>query len=365
MSDVHDVKTVLELQAVTKQYGSGLPPAVDGVDLTVRKGEFVTLLGPSGSGKTTTLNMIAGFTSPTSGQILLDGRDLKEVPPHLRNLGMVFQNYGLFPHMTVWDNVAFPLVERKLPKREIRQKVAASLAMVDLSDFGSRRPRELSGGQQQRVALVRALVFGPPLLLMDEPLGALDKRLREHLQLEIRRIHRDLGITFLFVTHDQEEAMTMSDTVVVFNRGRIEQVGTPAELYRRPASRFVAEFVGDSNVIEGSLERRGQVWTLTTGDGPVVLHDWVAPAGTASGDACLLFRPEDVLIHGEADGDGWKGEIREVAYLGSEERVIVETATGATLRVRLTGAELNQRRRVGDHVRLEFMAANAWLLPRG
>ncbi|MFD2353938.1 ABC transporter ATP-binding protein [Nonomuraea ferruginea] len=227
-----DTDLALELRGVSKQYPGTDTAAVSGVDLQIRRGEFVTFLGPSGSGKTTTLNMIAGFISPTAGEIVLHGRNIADLPPHQRNLGMVFQNYALFPHMSVWDNVAFPLVERKYPKDQIRERVRAALEMVNLTGFEKRRPRELSGGQQQRVALTRALVFDPPILLMDEPLSALDKKLRQRLQLEIKRVHREVGITFLFVTHDQEEAMALSDRVVVFDQGRIEQVGTPDELYR-------------------------------------------------------------------------------------------------------------------------------------
>jgi spermidine/putrescine ABC transporter ATP-binding subunit len=361
-----DPDVVLELQKVCKQYAGTDTPAVEEIDLSVRKGEFVTFLGPSGSGKTTTLNMIAGFITPSSGRILINGRDIADLPPHKRNLGMVFQNYALFPHMTVWDNVAFPLVERKVAKETIRTKVAAALEMVHLTGFEKRRPRELSGGQQQRVALTRALVFDPPILLMDEPLGALDKKLRQRLQLEIKRVHRELGITFLFVTHDQEEAMALSDTVVVFDRGGIQQIGTPDELYRRPRSRFVAEFLGDSNLLEGALRRDGASWVLEAKDGPIHLDGWAAPEDVNPGEHCLMFRPEDVLISDSADAaDDWKATVREVVYLGSEERVIVATESGASITVRLSGDALRHRPEVGQTVALRFSARNAWLIPPG
>ena len=221
--------------------------AVDGVSLDVRSGEFLTLLGPSGSGKTTTLMMIAGFETPTAGDIAIDGKSVVAMPPYRRNIGMVFQSYALFPHLTVADNIGFPLKQRGVPKDERARLVAEALELVHLPGYGSRYPRQLSGGQQQRVAVARAVVFKPRLLLMDEPLGALDKQLRENLQLEMRHLHADLGITFIYVTHDQEEALTMSDRIAVMNDGKVAQVGRPEDLYDRPTSRFVAGFIGESN----------------------------------------------------------------------------------------------------------------------
>ncbi|WP_055478473.1 ABC transporter ATP-binding protein [Sphaerimonospora mesophila] len=355
-----DTDLALKLRGVSKQYPGTDAAAVSGVDLDIRRGEFVTFLGPSGSGKTTTLNMIAGFISPTGGQILLDGKDIADLPPHRRNLGMVFQNYALFPHMSVWDNVAFPLVERKYPKEQIRERVRAALEMVNLTGFEKRRPRELSGGQQQRVALTRALVFDPPILLMDEPLSALDKKLRQRLQLEIKRVHREVGITFLFVTHDQEEAMALSDRVVVFDHGRIEQVGTPDELYRRPATRFVAEFLGDSNLIDGRLVTSDGTVALEAPEGRIPL---AGPPAPSDGEHCVMFRPEDVRVtSGEDDAAAWKGTVREVVYLGSERRVIVTTETGRDVTARTSG-ETTGVPRVGDAVGLRFSASNAWLIP--
>ncbi|RRD34977.1 ABC transporter ATP-binding protein [Leucobacter sp. OH2974_COT-288] len=237
----------IRLEGVSKHYPKSI--ALDDVSLDIKAGEFMTFLGPSGSGKTTTLNLIAGFAQLTTGGIYIDDELMNEVPVHKRDLGIVFQHYALFPHLTVNANVAFPLRECKVAKAEIATRVAQALEVAGLSGFGERFPHELSGGQQQRVALARALVFEPRVLLLDEPLGALDKKLREQLQLELRRIHREIGRTFIFVTHDQEEALTLSDRIAVFNHGKIEQVGTAKELYETPKTRFVAEFIGDSTVV--------------------------------------------------------------------------------------------------------------------
>src|SRR5580658_6506385 len=233
------------LSGLEKRYGS--VGAVCGVSLDIRSGEFLTLLGPSGSGKTTTLMMIAGFETPTGGDIAIDGTSVVAMPPYRRNIGMVFQNYALFPHLTVADNIGFPLKQRGVGKAERAKLVGEALELVHLPGYGERYPRQLSGGQQQRVAFARAIVFKPRLLLMDEPLGALDKQLRENLQLEMRRLHADLGITFIYVTHDQEEALIMSDRIAVMNEGRIVQLGKPEQLYDRPCDQFVASFIGESN----------------------------------------------------------------------------------------------------------------------
>ena len=243
---------LVQFKGVQKTY-DGLSLVVRNLDLDIRRGEFLSLLGPSGSGKTTTLMMLAGFESPTAGEILLDGRPITKTPPHKRNFGMVFQNYALFPHMTVAANVAYPLTVRKVPKADIDKRVARALDMVQLGGKGDRFPSQLSGGQQQRVALARALVFEPQLVLMDEPLGALDKQLREHMQIELKELHRQLGVTFVYVTHDQGEALTMSDRVAVFNDGLIQQIDIVDRLYETPSNRFVAGFVGDSTVLEGTL----------------------------------------------------------------------------------------------------------------
>ncbi|PDQ34551.1 MAG: polyamine ABC transporter ATP-binding protein [Candidatus Lumbricidophila eiseniae] len=285
------------LDGVTKRYPTSL--ALDDITLHVRAGEFLTLLGPSGSGKTTLLNLIAGFIELTAGSIHLDGRRINDVPVHKRGLGIVFQHYALFPHLTVSDNIAFPLTRRKMPKEQIRELVNAELATAGLSGYGKRFPRELSGGQQQRVALARALVFKPEVLLLDEPLGALDKNLRERLQLEIRRIHREVGRTFVFVTHDQEEALTLSDRIAVFNEGRIEQVGTAQELYERPVSLFVAEFIGESTVVP---ETTGDMaWVIRPEKAKLLEPHSEVPGGCLTADVMIQ---QSVYL-----GSGWKHEI--------------------------------------------------------
>ncbi|MDQ2805105.1 MAG: ATP-binding cassette domain-containing protein, partial [Pseudomonadota bacterium] len=243
---------IVTFRGVSKSY-DGLARVVHSLDLDIARGEFLTLLGPSGSGKTTSLMMLAGFEAPSEGDITLNGRSLASVPPHRRNIGMVFQSYALFPHLTVAGNLAYPLRMRRLPKSEIAPRVARALDMVRLGAFAGRQPASLSGGQQQRVALARALVFEPDLILMDEPLGALDKQLREHMQIEIKHLQRQLGVTVVYVTHDQSEALTMSDRVAVFNAGRIEQIDPPTQLYEAPQTEFVARFVGESNTLRGTL----------------------------------------------------------------------------------------------------------------
>jgi putative spermidine/putrescine transport system ATP-binding protein len=279
----------LRLRDLVKSY-DGVSPAVAGISIDIARGELVTFLGPSGSGKTTTLLMIAGFETPTAGSIELAGRDLTRVKPYRRNIGIVFQNYALFPHMTVARNVAFPLRMRGRPRAEIEARVATLLDLVGLRELADRSPRQLSGGQQQRVALARALVFEPEVLLLDEPLGALDKTLREQMQVEIRRIHRALRVTTVYVTHDQTEAMTMSDRIVVFNRGVIEQAGPPLEIYRRPATRFVGEFVGDSNFFAG---------TVTDAPAGRVRLDRLDTTITVAGDPGRPGERVDVLIRPE------------------------------------------------------------------
>ncbi|TGN65059.1 ABC transporter ATP-binding protein [Nocardioides eburneiflavus] len=314
----------LTLNGLTKRYGS--VTALDNVDLTIAPGEFMTFLGPSGSGKTTTLNLIAGFVEPDDGQILMGDRSLVGIPPHRRNIGVVFQNYALFPHLRVTDNVAFPLKQRKLKKSEITRKVGAILETVGLSHLASRYPRELSGGQQQRVALARALVFDPQLLLLDEPLGALDKRLREGLQLEIKRIHQEVGVTFIFVTHDQEEALVMSDRIAVFNEGGLEHVATAHELYENPRTLFAAQFLGNSNVMRGSLVQDGDDMRFS-GDG----FNLRAPAtGASAGErAALVIRPEQLRVvpagHVVADNlNSLTGTVSNVIYLGGRQRLIID-----------------------------------------
>ena len=317
----HDGRGAVVLENLSKHYQS--IKAIRDVSLSAEPGQFVTLLGPSGSGKTTTLMAIAGFTIPSSGRILLDGQDITWLPPNRRNLGMVFQHYALFPNMTVAQNVAFPLAVRRRPKVEIDDRVGAALQMVKLDEFGQRYPRQLSGGQQQRVALARAIVFAPNVLLMDEPLGALDKNLRDHMQSEIRRIHQELKTTVFYVTHDQEEALSMSDVIVVMRDGGIEQIGTPKELYEHPRNAFVATFIGGANVLRGTLERNGEAAALRHASGqllPIRLPD-----GAAGSQISIAVRPEKMRLHGsDAAGEGrLSGVLREVTYLGGMTRLRV------------------------------------------
>jgi putative spermidine/putrescine transport system ATP-binding protein len=324
----------LTLSGLVKRYEDSV--AVAGVSLEIPAGEFVTLLGPSGSGKTTTLNMIAGFIDVDEGQIEMDGDAIDRVPAHKRNIGVVFQHYALFPHMTVADNVAFPLKRRRVPKADRARRIEEVLELVRMTDFADRYPRQLSGGQQQRVALARALVFNPRLLLMDEPLGALDKKLREWLQLEFKRIHQELGITFVYVTHDQEEALVLSDRIAVFNHGKIEQVGTATDLYERPETLFVAEFIGESNCFAGRYRRDGNFGIVASEQlelrGPAVTD-------TANQDAVLVVRPERVSIRREgvtptASANVLQGTVKQVIYLGSARKTEVVLSDGRELVVR-------------------------------
>jgi spermidine/putrescine transport system ATP-binding protein len=342
----------IELVGVEKQFSSahGDVRAVEHVNLRIDEGEFFSLLGPSGCGKTTTLRMIAGFEEPTSGQILLHGRDMVGVPPYRRDVNMVFQQYALFPHMDVFENVAFGLRRKKVPKDEIRRRVAEALHLVELEGREQRRPRQLSGGQQQRVALARALVNRPRALLLDEPLGALDLKLRQAMQLELKRIQREVGITFVYVTHDQEEALTMSDRLVVMNAGRIEQLGSPRELYERPGTRFVANFIGTSNIVSGRLERRGDGWALAGlgSDERVLVQADAVPPGQ---EAEVAVRPEKIVLRAETDPPpsgscALRAKVTEVVYLGTSTQYRTVTDAGRPMAVyrqnaaSTTGAEV-------------------------
>src|SRR5499433_3593764 len=286
----------VQFSDVQKSY-DGETLVVKDLNLSIRAGEFLTLLGPSGSGKTTTLMMLAGFEVPTNGRIDLDGRPIDNVPPHKRNIGMVFQNYALFPHMTVAENLAFPLEVRRISKAEIEAKIKRALDMVKLSGFARRRPGQLSGGQQQRVALARALVFEPKLVLMDEPLGALDKQLREHMQLELKHIHRNLGVTVVYVTHDQSEALTMSDRIAVFNDGEIQQLATPDDLYEKPQNSFVAQFIGENNRLSGVVtEMNGSHCRVKIGEAGEIKALPVSISNVGA-KTTLSLRPERVRIN--------------------------------------------------------------------
>ena len=321
----------LTLLNVNKSY-DGKHMAADNVSLDIKAGEFVSFLGPSGSGKTTTLMMIAGFQHPTSGEIRLGERAIDKLPPHKRNIGMVFQNYALFPHMTIADNVAFPLRMRSVEKTEKERRSREALAKVGLQGFEKRVPSELSGGQQQRVALARALVFEPDIILLDEPLGALDKALREHMQVELKRIHRDLGVTMVYVTHDQSEAMTMSDRIAVFNEGRIEQVGTPNEIYFAPKTRFVASFIGDSNIIAATSLGDGHFET------PVGVVETKVASGNRNSKAELLLRPEMIRLAAGAEAQRQPMKIDSTINYGDNLLVIGKLGTQA-IRMRVPGAD--------------------------
>jgi putative spermidine/putrescine transport system ATP-binding protein len=306
-----DPGPAVRLEGLAKRFGD--IAAVDGIDLEIADGEFFSMLGPSGSGKTTTLRMIAGFEAPTAGRVLLHGHDVTGLAPFDRDVNTVFQDYALFPHMTVGDNVAYGLVIRKVPKPDRDRRVAEAMRMVRLEGYEHRKPGQLSGGQRQRVALARALVNRPRVLLLDEPLGALDLKLREEMQIELKRIQQQVGITFIYVTHDQEEALTMSDRIAVFNHGRIEQVGAPAEVYEHPATRFVAGFVGTSNLLSGEVAKAvvGADGTFTIRPEKIHLAETGAVPGT-----------DDVTA---------TGRIRDVVYVGSETRYIVDLDAGGEL----------------------------------
>ena len=352
----------LRLEALCKRYGTF--DAVRRMSLDVRQGEFVTLLGPSGSGKTTTLMMIAGFVDPSSGRIEVDGRDVTDEPPHRRNIGMVFQNYALFPHLTVFRNVAFPLEVRKCASSEIRARTMEALDVVKLADFRDRFPALLSGGQQQRVALARAIVFGPPLLLMDEPLGALDKKLREHMQIELLRIQDRLGVTVIYVTHDQEEALVMSHRVVVMADGAIQQIGRPDELYQRPANRFVADFVGETNLIEGRVVADGASTTITIASGTKVQ----APSKRAwkTGEtAYLVVRPECMHIGARAArcANRLQGVLDRMIYVGDVSRVLVTLPSGQTLTAKLQNSGESAELKTGQRVDVGWDSQESWLVP--
>jgi putative spermidine/putrescine transport system ATP-binding protein len=310
----------IQFEAVSKSFGSHT--VIESLDLTINRGEFLSLLGPSGSGKTTILMMLAGFERPTRGAITLDGTRIDQLPPHRREMGVVFQNYALFPHMTVAENVAFPLEMKRLSRAEIAARVERALDMVQLGQLKNRRPSQLSGGQQQRVALTRALVFEPRVILMDEPLGALDKQLREHMQLEIRELHKRLGLTIVFVTHDQSEALTMSDRIAVFNAGRIEQIDSPYVVYDTPRTRFVAQFIGETNLIEADVVdvRDGRATIALSDD--LVARVRAVPELAEGQRAWFSLRPERMRLGADPAGDNaLTMTIADCIYHGDHMRV--------------------------------------------
>jgi spermidine/putrescine transport system ATP-binding protein len=346
----------VQLIDLVKRFGE--VAAVDGINLEMPGGEFFSMLGPSGCGKTTTLRMIAGFEQPTEGQILLDGSDMAYTPPHKRNVNTVFQSYALFPHLSVYDNVGFGLRRQRRPKAEIRQRVADALELVQLTGFEKRKPTQMSGGQQQRVALARALVLKPAVLLLDEPLGALDAKLRKQLQVELKALQQQVGITFVYVTHDQEEALTMSDRIAVMSNGRVEQVGPPREVYEEPLTTYVADFLGVSNLMDaealgetdGRCRLRVGEFEMTAGRGQL----------DARGATKITIRPERVVLEARADGAPGQnripGMIERPVYLGNSVQLIVRLANGDTVQalVQNTGDEIGYRQ--GDAVAVHMPA---------
>ena len=343
----------LAAQGIGKTYGS--VTALDRVDLSVANGEFLTLLGPSGSGKTTLLQIICGLTQPTTGRLLIDGRDCTDTPAHRRGIGVIFQSYALFPHMSVRENVAFPLEMRRIGAAAIKAKVDAALAMVGLDGLAHRLPAELSGGQQQRVALARCIVYEPALILMDEPLGALDRKLRETMQIEIKRLHRDTGATIVFVTHDQEEALALSDRICLMNNASIAQIGRPRDIYGRPASVFVADFIGISNLFRGTVDVDGR---LVTPEGVFATPPGAERLAPGS-NATLIVRPE-WIIAGPAGAGGLVGEVTEVVYAGFETKLLVRLQTDMVLTVRQAADE--DQARLGERIGLSWRPEHTQLL---
>ena len=329
----------VELRGIGKEYGPHR--VIDGLDLDIRSGEFITLLGPSGSGKTTTLMLIAGFERPSRGTIRIAGTPVEQRPPHTRNIGMVFQSYALFPHMNVAENIAFPLKQRGVARAEREQAVGRMLDLVQLPGLAGRFPQQLSGGQQQRVAIARAIVFNPRVLLMDEPLSALDKTLRESLQLEIKHLHQRLGITFIYVTHDQREALVMSDRVSVMNQGRIEQIAAPAVIYDAPANRFVASFVGEANFLPPGTALRSQ-----------------GGAGSS-----YMVRPEKMRVGPPGPDDNTLvATVREIVFMGEMTRYLLETDTGATLVVKQTNHAGQTASQPGERTSISWAVADTRLV---
>ncbi len=350
----------VELQNIVKTFGE--ETAVQGLNLQIRQGEFFGILGPSGCGKTTTLRMIAGFDAPTSGQLTIQGKSMHGVPAHRRSVNTVFQSYALFNHMSVWDNVAFGLKVKKFPKADLRQRVGEALTLVQMESFAKRYPTQLSGGQKQRVALARALVNRPAVMLLDEPLGALDLKLRKQMQVELSNLHQRLGITFIMVTHDQEEALSLSNRIAVMKDGQIEQVGSPNEIYEHPNTAFVADFIGDTNLLSGRIQQHP--WTLTMASG---LQVNIAPTHLGDGTpADISLRPEKIQLmaqdhtaspHNHANHH--QGEVKHTLYTGPHIHCIIELTTGERLRVLQPN---HIRYQPGDKVHVAWAAADCQVL---
>lgn len=362
-----DAVPVVRLERVSKRFGNFV--AVEEADFGIAEGEFFSMLGPSGCGKTTTLRMIAGFEQPSSGRILLQGVDVSRTPPHKRDVNTVFQNYALFPHMNVFDNVAFGLRNRKVPAAEVRRRVEEVLEVVRLPEFAQRRPHQLSGGQQQRIALARALVNLPKALLLDEPLGALDLKLRQAMQLELKRIQREVGITFIFVTHDQEEALTMSDRIAVMTQGRVDQIGSPTEIYHRPATAFVAGFIGTANLLPVTV--RSQTGDAVTVESAAGGQCTVSAAGrtyVAGSQVTLMVRPERLVpvgapLHGQGSGASVEATVTSLVFQGPVIRCQVRTRSGADLVAHLGPEDNPGALTVGSPVSMTWAHDGAYLVP--
>ena len=353
----------LRLQDLTKHFGQVV--AVDGIQLEVHPGEFITLLGPSGSGKTTTLSMIGGFQEPTSGEIYVNDVPISGLPPYKRDLGMVFQNYALFPHMKVFDNIAFALRFKRVPKSEVADRVQRMLEIVQLPGYEERYPGQLSGGQQQRIALARSLVFNPSVLLMDEPLGALDKKLREEMQLEIRRIHQELEVTIVYVTHDQEEALTMSDRIAIMDQGHIEQLGIPEDIYKYPATEFVANFIGESNFFSGSVTAINHDELSLRTDGGLVLRAERSDKLDHGMDAKVAVRPDRpvFMAEGEILPNMVEGVVEEVIYIGHTLRYHIRLRNNHMLVVRKPETAHSMTVKTQDSVRVGWEVEDCIALP--
>ena len=356
---MNDNKSFVKFETVDKSY-DGETLVVKDLNLDIPEGEFLTMLGPSGSGKTTCLMMLAGFETPTSGEIYLDGDPISNIPPNKRGIGMVFQNYALFPHMTVKENLMFPLEVRKIPTDDISKKVKNALEMVELQDFGNRMPLQLSGGQQQRVALARALVFEPRLVLMDEPLGALDKNLREQMQYEIKHIHEKIGITVVYVTHDQSEALTMSNRIAVFNDGKIQQISSPDVLYEKPTSAFVAQFIGENNQLKGkveSLDGNNCVVVTETGE---KIHALKVNVNNVGDKSLISLRPERVAINSSENFENnFEAKVKELIYLGDHIRSRVEVCGNDQFIVKIPNSYKEANLKEGSTVKLSWKASDS------
>jgi putative spermidine/putrescine transport system ATP-binding protein len=353
----------VEFSGISKHFGNAI--AVADLDLSIEQGEFFSLLGPSGCGKSTTLRMLAGFVKPSTGRISVNDRDVTALPPEARDIGMVFQNYAIFPHMTVFDNIAFGLVERKLSRTEIKRKVDAALAQVGMSGFENRYERELSGGQKQRVALARVLVIEPEILLLDEPLSALDKKMREEMKFWIKDIQKSIGITTIYVTHDQSEALTMSDRIAVMDQGRVLQIGSPVEIYEQPSSRFIAEFIGESNLMKGSISaQNGEMCTVNIGTLSVPASLSKNTVVTSGQEVVVLIRPEIIrLIPLNADETPMlTGTVLESIYQGSVVRYRIG-ALGQQLMVEIANRPDLPRIHSGDDIALYWNAECAVVIP--